>query len=322
MKDQHSISKVSPSLMMPEKRIGIVLQGPLISRGRTGSTAQVGFSKVTNEDVVDYNCIPLIKKMFDLYSKEYEIVCVIWDSEPDALKVELRRVVPEEAVVIIGDDTRYLPARGQVIPGNNKYRQIKSSLAGFEALSYRGCDYLAKVRSDQWVDIDLLVSDFMTHAEKKLLVPRLIKKSPDYLVDFYFMGEKELVLRLFKAYLVAPEIFESVHNDLFYVWGNVLIGKPFLPLKFRKFSLHQRYIGKVWNNFTPGSRSLYENLIWRGERLKSGRRGENIFSEDLRGQQVSDFIDGFSWGRAAKALISAIGRRLRRISRLTPEASS
>jgi hypothetical protein len=289
---------------MKKERIGIVIQGPLISRGRTGRTANIGFRSLTNEDIVDYNCIPLIVKMVERYSNKYDIICITWSNELESNKLELKRLLPPGTLYIIDDDTKYLPPRSKILSGNNKYRQIRSSLSGFEVLLNRGCTHLAKIRSDQEIDVDKLVYDYKNICNSSsILVPQLFPKDPHTLGDFYFMGESNLIVRLFKNYLNNPEYFKSIHLDLFYHWGHDLTGKSvwtFWPW------LYSDYIRSVWLYLTPASRVLYENVIWRGEKLKINKNDKNFFYDDMHGRSTQDFVSDLGKLKLTAILIMGI----------------
>lgn len=297
---------------MTEQRAGIVIQGPLVSTGRTGRTGSIGFRDVTRDDIVSFDCVPLIARLFERYGARHDLICVVWQSDPEERKQALRRALPPGAVHVIADDTRTLPEKGPVIPLNNKYRQIRSSLAGFEILAARGCTRLGKIRSDQEVDIDRLVRDDRAVAQDRaLLVPRFMPHRPDFVADFYFMGEAGLMQRLFRAYLDKPELFESVHLDLFHRWGAELAGTPRWPLWLRESRLYSGFIREVWARMTPGSRALYEGLVWRGEPIRPDPAEGNVFLEDLGGRAAADMIAGTARRSVASLLCDKAARGLR-----------
>lgn len=301
---------------MTEHRAGIVIQGPLVSTGRTGRTGRVGFRDVTRDDIASHDCVPLIARLFERYGARHDMVCVVWESDPEDRKQALRGALPPEAVHVITDDTRALPEKGPVIPLNNKYRQIRSSLAGFDILAARGCTRLGKIRSDQEIDIDRLVEDYRVVAQDRaLLVPRFMPHRPDFVPDFYFMGEAGLMQRLFQAYLDKPELFESVHLDLFYHWGAELIGAPRWPIWLRESRLYSDFIRNVWTQLTPASRDLYEGLVWRGEPMQPNPAEGNVFLDDLQGRAAADLIDEAGRRKVAGLVIDRIAKGARQALR-------
>ncbi|MFN2289503.1 MAG: hypothetical protein ABR578_14330 [Chromatocurvus sp.] len=270
--------------------IGIVIQGPLVSTGRTGRTAKVGFGNVTPDDIVSFDCFSLIASLFERYGKRYQMVCVVWDTDPEERRQALKKLLPPGAVLEISDDTRPIAAKGEVIPGNNKYRQIRSSLAGFEILRARGCAHLGKIRSDQDIDLDVLMGDYCAMmGSGKVLVPRFVSRSPDVLADFYFMGQAELMINLFQKYLEKPEMFSSIHTDIFYSWAEELIGPAQWPLRLRGSPLFDGYVRSVWTRLCPASRTLYAGLIWRGEPIDM-EANTDLFAEDFERQSESALL--------------------------------
>jgi hypothetical protein len=267
--------------------IGIVIQGPLISTGRTGRTSNISFESVTCADIVSFDCVSLIVSLVERYGKQCQMVCVVWDEDPEERRQDLKGRLPPGVVLEISDNTRPIAAKGDIIPGNNKYRQIRSSLAGFELLKARGCTHLGKIRSDQDIDLNALLHNYRSiMGAGRVLVPRYLPKTPDVLADFYFIGQADLMIDLFKNYLEKPQLFTSVHEDLFYRWAEELIGPRPWPLRLRGTPLFDSYIRKVWTRFYPASRTVYADLVWRGEPLQI-KESASLFAEDFDLQSPS-----------------------------------
>lgn len=305
---------------MTSGRIGIVIQGPLISTGRTGRTGRVPFRQVTQDDIVSFDCVDLITSLFERFNSRYEMVCVVWESDPEPRRQALRSRLPQGALHEIADDTRPIAAKGPIIPGNNKYRQFRSSLAGFEILKERGCTHVGKIRSDQDIDLDRLVYDYhQMGSDETVLVPRFIPEQPEIVADFYFIGQADLMIRLFSDYLEQPELFSSIHVDLFYCWARNLCGPPLLPLRLHDTALFDSYIRKLWFRLKPASRILYTGLVWRGEPIGMGGN-RSVFLEDLRGGPAARLLrrPNFPLHRAFLREVRRIKllRRLRRALRI------
>jgi hypothetical protein len=137
--------------MIDDIKIGVVIQGPLLSRGRTGATAHIPFFQVKQSDIVDYDCVANISNLFSRYKYDFDdFVCVTWDTEDTS---ELESKIGKQAVLSINDITPFLPPKSSIITGNNKYRQFLSTLKGLERLAKNGCNYALKILTDQSLDL-------------------------------------------------------------------------------------------------------------------------------------------------------------------------
>ncbi|TDR57245.1 hypothetical protein DFP85_10160 [Halomonas ventosae] len=267
-----------------KNKYGLVIQGPLRSLGRSGSTANIALSNLDSEDVVNFFCIPTVVNYFEKFNNLEKIVCVVWDDE-DKKDVELlQNIVGHENIKVIKDRTKPVLTSGGVVPGNNKYRQFYSTLKGLEFLKKEGVSHIIKVRSDQSLDINKLIEDFETVQKIRkdtVMVPRVVKNKADHLADFYFVSEIELFELLLKDFLENKEIFHHVHTDLFYCWAKRFLGQPYLPYFFSKTDLFKEYVLKAWNfGFCPASKKVYSSIVWRGENLAYSAT-DNIFLEDI-----------------------------------------
>jgi hypothetical protein len=87
---------------MNDFKKGLVIQGPIMSKGRTGETAHIIFSQVKEKDVVDFNCINNIVKIFNDYKLVFDyIVCVSWEDQDPLLILELKKLIPNDCLLLI-----------------------------------------------------------------------------------------------------------------------------------------------------------------------------------------------------------------------------
>lgn len=265
---------------------GLIIQGPLLSTGRTGKTANIPFFEVTEDDITEYNCICNIVEIFNTYKMLFDdIICVTWDDQEPKLINELKNKIPEGSLHIIKDSTEKISPKGSLIPGNNKYRQFLSIYEGSKVLSNLDCDLIVKIRSDQFLDLDFLLRDVINKLDKEerslVLTPWAnIQNSYSILEvpDHYFAAKTQDMLEFSKEYLSYPEIFDNVHTDVFFKWS------------IRSLSLHfsiRRYIqitSKLGNTlllrllinkkiskgfFRPLDKGIIHNLYWRGEKFNT-----------------------------------------------------
>jgi hypothetical protein len=286
--------------MTENVKIGVVIQGPLLSRGRTGQTANIGFFQVMQSDVVDYDCTPNIVELFSQYSHEFDdIVCVTWDTEDTS---ELEAKIGKQAIMSIADTTPILPAKGTIITGNNKYRQFLSTLKGLERLAKNGCTYALKIRTDQYLDLSKMKEHLLKILVEKnntnrILVPAGTMQAPDEVEDFYFGARTDRLIDACKVFLDKPELFSnSVHADFFYkcAWlfdkgSSWPPNDSFTPSG--KYSKSQYFvIQSAWSTtFATFPRKIYETLVWRGEKFPKSFL-DNFFYDNLSPSDLTSLI--------------------------------
>lgn len=273
------------------KKTGLIIQGPLISYGRTGKAISTPLKNLTQSDLVNFNCLENIGNIYKKYSDKLDIVCVVWDSEPPELMAMLLKYIPSNAVVLARDKTPKIKPKSSLIPGNNKYRQFLSSSIGSKWLLERGCDYLIKMRSDQSLNLEALLVDIKkvsVFRDDFLLVPKLDLLGADNLDDFYFAGKTSLLHQLFTTYAQGKdEFFDLVHLDIFYKWASDFGLKPKYSHILRETKFFDLYIDNVWNNlFIPASSLVYESIVWRGEKINENV-SNYIFLNDFLNKNFS-----------------------------------
>jgi hypothetical protein len=269
---------------MKKLKKGLVIQGPIISTGRTGKTASIVFGKVKEDHIVNFNCIDNIVKIFNNYQSVFDhIVCVSWENQDPLLINELRNFIPSECLLVIKDTTKKFDPKGSVIPGNNKYRQFLSIYEGSKVLSELGCSYIAKVRSDQYFDLKLLMDDaiYKLEDEKRsvILVPWMNIKD-NYSVfevpDFYFVARVDDMLAFSREYLDLPEITAHIHTDIFYKWtlrSYCKVSMVRLYVSFFSILGNNTLMSVFINNkfsksfFVPLDKKILSNIFWRGEKM-------------------------------------------------------
>ncbi|MBY6187985.1 hypothetical protein KUV89_15305 [Marinobacter hydrocarbonoclasticus] len=270
-------------------KTGLIIQGPLLSRGRTGKTVGIPLKQVTEQDVVDFNCVDTITRMVNECESRYDaIVVATWKTEDPALIEALAQRIGHERILLLEDNTKAIAPRTALVGGNNKYRQFYSMLKGLEALEAQGCELAVKVRTDQYGDYVALADQLeaaVKQGPEKVMIPWLDVRKPMHLVDFYFGGTTAHLKALCKRYFAKPEAYELVHLDLFYHWTwdiptwalpfyKLLIGKRMNPL-------NSAVIRTGWDNaFWLSSRQVAQSLVWRGEPFDLPNPERLRFAED------------------------------------------
>ncbi|OOE32071.1 hypothetical protein BZG05_15750 [Salinivibrio kushneri] len=265
-------------------KTGLIIQGPLISRGRTGKTARISFHDIKESDVVNYNCVSDIIATFDRHREVFgHMVCVTWDTEaPDVIKM-LSENLQEGELVLISDKTAPIEKKGSIISGNNKNRQFFSVKEGIKVLKEKGCDAVIKGRTDQLLEYEALkvkLEQGLEEGESKLYIPWFnvtSEKSVNAIPDFYIGGSLVDMEHFCNEMLNEEPMFESVHYDIFYKW--CLSRSKFKPLLIRYFSrvgVKGNWLftflfveRKLKREFSAFPTFVLTDLKWRGERFVS-----------------------------------------------------
>jgi hypothetical protein len=267
-----------------QERVGLIIQGPLFSYGRTAKTAHIYFEQVSHNDCINFDCTQNIVR----YALDCKIptVYVSWVSDDTSNLESLTAHFDHFHILKIEDETPMIKARGEVITGNNKYRQIYSSYHGLIYLMKMGCTAALKVRSDQWINVDLLCKDtikIIKSDRAKLIVPYLNPGAPTTLPDFFFGGKIINLEKIFKYYLTHQEIFDHVHFDYFFKFCRPFMRPPIFDYKLHTTNLFTDYVGAVWSNiYCPPSAEIFRDLEWRGEKFNfSNNNDKNLYITDV-----------------------------------------
>jgi hypothetical protein len=135
-------------------KIGIFIQRPVISTGRTGESLSTDLLKPgINSNYENFNCIDNINSSYKNYSKYFdEVLITLW--KPDLIYLP-HLDIPIHSIIVT-EDIEIIKNLNQLQSFQNSQRQYVSSLAGIEELYRRNCDAVIKTRSDQFLDANLL----------------------------------------------------------------------------------------------------------------------------------------------------------------------
>lgn len=267
-------------------KIGLVIQGPIISGGFTGQTHGSGRTRAPKNLLVKFDSSNTINQNVAEGLQYFdEIVLSTWKNEISKLTLEVSSYVK---VLSLDDPTPTPATLMKPIKGFrdfhtiNSVRQFYSTIEGLKYLSSKGVTHAIKIRTDQKIDIKLLYQEFIefiSHKDQKFFVPFLVPKTPWIIPDFYIGGEISEFTNISKA--MTNEIFKfhiNVHRDIFF--KAIFLYSDFireLPLKnffmyrdeasFEIIKMIEYSEKALWH---PGTRKLYESVVWRGEKVKEG----------------------------------------------------
>lgn len=279
-------------------RIGVVIQGPVISNGYTGSN----WCRQHNKEKIKFESFDASSYISDSYLelKKYfdDVIVVTWSGQPIQ---KLSEVIPKSDLLIIDRPLKQLikinkKLVGSWIAHNSKILQFYSVLFGLLELERRGCTHAFKQRSDQKLNSEVIY-DFLDKQFKdqsssnKIYLPLARSDRLNWAQDFYFAGRLELLITLCKRIVFARDLYPLVHFDLFYKIYNlnevksrnsafVRILQYFPHGRYQKMTYEQQVVIKnVWiNNLGVFPKSIWFGLFWRGRGMP---KCLNIHSEQI-----------------------------------------
>jgi len=276
---------------------GIVIQGPLSSRGKTGRHAGLPTAGVPKSELRTVDCVPLIARLVEQArgTSISRIVAAVWESEDDDA---VRRLPAEVEVVRVADPW----AGGEDWhPMPNAPRQLVATRAGVRAL-VRGDtpDHVVKVRSDQVLDV-AAVADWLGREDPAALgVPFLDRREPWMFIDFYLAGRTDVLLAVCDAVLAHQlrPFQPSIHDDVSLKLAFASTTAPHASLATYHLPPHRRYAAQratiehiVGELLVPLPRAVWEGVEWRGEGLRSSFPfADRIFAEDAAAGAVTEAV--------------------------------
>lgn len=298
----------------------LVIQGPMLSRGRTGKTIHISGKDLKPEHIVDYDCRDNIRKLIDCYGGLFDDVqLVTWEGE--LTERDQKDHFSDIHISILEDKTpktwRPHEDRNPTLI-NNKFRQSYSSYEGLKAVFQRSPDsYCIRIRTDQWVDLFVFKSFIQANVlhneayEDSIFVPAILGKNGPCLFDYYFAGCTGKLMEFFYSHLAfnCLEFQDSPHTDLYYKYMyHLLKDKTDVPVTAylavnNRDAAPKAFMRKiveyhVLNNIiVPLPKELHSSLIWRGERITDNEEylsrpnfKDAMFYEDWVRRPASEII--------------------------------
>jgi hypothetical protein len=287
---------------MEDKNFVIVIQGPLITSGNSGS----------GDFVSDFNCLENIKQIVSStrpYARGF--IVATWISE---IPVQFE----EDVIFLQLDDPGRKVILGQEFT-SNEYRQAIGSLQGTKkAIELFDAKYVIKVRTDQFVDLPIMIEhiikvDKSYTAYKKvgqagfLYFPNMLSWSPYSVGDFFIGGHAIDVLKFFESQVEFSSHtfgydFSWFHSDIIlrHAYRNLRnhlqlpteLYFPNITPSLRLHLLHYKYPIKfhpgtlaLWSlllqqsvSFFP--KSISETMYWRGSKMNFEKHAMGEFYEE------------------------------------------
>lgn len=256
----------------------LIIQGPILSIGRSGKTNSETEFKA--DSIIEFDTTENINKLVNKFGNLFEeIILSTWQSENTSL------INKHEKLNIIKNIEPISPIIGKFdnhVILNNKYKQIIGLKLGIESITIKESNdiYLIKIRTDQYIDLENLI-DWITInyniINDKICVPhfrlsQLNNVVSPYIADFYWGGKKEKILTLCDSLLAYNNFeFESIiHYDIFFKYAlkklksieKILLFTNSTKFTFQLYNYFQKIIFEEFYSFPF---EIYYNLKWRGE---------------------------------------------------------
>lgn len=197
------------------KKIGLVIQGAILSIGRAGNNLHASPGQLKkNDGMVHFDSRENIQKIIDDFGHLFdEIVVSVFDNQ----------LKPGDnwpgAKIVSMPDPGGIKQEGHY-KDNNKFRQFISTLNGLNELEKSGVEYAVKIRTDQYLDVGKLVESFFEEIEKhpnKNSIGVTVMHPPTFLLhDLYFASNLKSMKKFCEAILAYDkfEFIDSVHREM------------------------------------------------------------------------------------------------------------
>lgn len=274
------------------KIYSLVIQGPILSKGRTGKTYLEYKSRESKNLIVEYNCIENIQRLLRAYNHLFKkIVIVTWADEQietsDVAFCDNCTLLKIEDVTTVYKNSFH--PTGQI----NLLRQYLSLKTGIQELNEESDEhFIVKLRTDQFVDLEMLLKNHNAYPvidkKNKIYTPYI----GDYeLSDFYFVASKKNLLNFcnvvmdvekypqfnigsFSVHIMmALLLWSSKENEKHNEIINVLFLRSYtetVPIDNKKIpnsKLWEDYVDKLDEYFAVFPFEVNDTLIWRGDKM-------------------------------------------------------
>ena len=262
-------------------KIALIIQGPISSGGLSGKTWGKGKTKAPREHFVEFDSSKTVMRNIEHGSKVFDFVILSTWSDEDTSFLD---VVAENYLLLKNSDPGAIdglvrsPVKGiKHTHENNSTRQFQGTLFGLLAAKALGFTHAVKIRTDQEINLRKLKREVVEQFEISkdvIIVPFIDLNVPWSIPDFYMAFNVEHGIKVAEIMSCQPRFNTNVHIDLF--MKTFLITHPHLVLSnFKEAFFHaapNRTFEKIIRStvldiFLPGTRELFLDTVWRGERI-------------------------------------------------------
>jgi hypothetical protein len=261
-------------------KIGLIVQGPLLSVGKDGSRAHIPKTTLTESGFVEFDCRENIKRVIAEFGHLFEAVVVsTWESE----------LKPgdgwEGASIAASPDPGEVRRRQYVVRSRNKYRQFIGISRGIEELErISAVDYVLRIRTDQYLDLDKLVQNISDQVEKNSVDSDVIfvpfTRPDDFFVHDIYLASATDTMKQFCDSVLDFDMFEfihCVHREMILKYAYARYKDRIEVPEYAYFPLWppmgasrdtKRIFSYMFKNiFRSLGAEVFETVIWRGSSL-------------------------------------------------------
>lgn len=257
-----------------EPKVGLIIQGPLTSKGINGKTWGLGDIQKRDIDLLEHDCLESIEAIAKQLPSGIVSVVATWSNQPIAKIKQLKQLVGIDYVVKLDEPSTFNRPGSRL--SANDYRQFWSTLQGLYKIEDK-CQYVIKVRTDQVVDLKLLLTEFeflVSNKPEAFFTPNFRNLNPFWLADFFFGGSvskmRSLLEELCRDEGQLLRNSSSAHSALFLASSKVLLGMKSVPTQ-REMYLSPLELSRVWSKMVISSEDLITSLVWRGHPMNVRR---------------------------------------------------
>jgi hypothetical protein len=251
-------------------KTGLVIQGPILSPGYGPN--EFHCDGTYTKTWIEYDSRANIERLVRSASQLFDATIIVTWKEQGYGDFLSSLHIPGKIEILELEEDDFLISKMK--GGASKYHQMFTTLNGAKKLQELKCDVIAKVRTDHYLDIQLLHNEVLGHWKRNsrsIGVPNLNIYQLDRLPDFYLVGNTNVIVELCEEYMKSPEIFFDTHKDFFYKFAQILGRRQNLSStadnswgELKKFLQNTA----VWSElFYPLDRKLFWSYYWRGKRV-------------------------------------------------------
>ena len=198
-------------------KIGLIIQGPLITYGKTGKTMfHTPLQLLENDNSMkNYDCIANVQNIIDNSEQVfYETLLVTWED-----KNNMSGSFDSSKVLTLNDESEF-EGKVSVLPGprnwNNVLKQAKTTYEGVIALEKLGCEYVVKTRTDMEININLLYELSMeAFKQNKVLINNGLRNGTRYLeTDDMILGADIKTMKEWWGSILKYKFIDGAHSSI------------------------------------------------------------------------------------------------------------
>jgi len=284
------------------KKIALVIQGPLLSIGKGGHNAHISQNKLKKSDLVCYDCRENIKKLINDFGSLFDLIVIsTWDNQ-----IKASDQWPAGVKIVAKPDPGGIERPG-LYKERNKYRMftgIKNALDEIDKINKK-IDYVVRIRTDQYLDLWELIKSFFRglnntnkncYRNELIFVP-LFRPVDFTVADFYFASTLQAMKKFCNAILSYDnfEFFPNVHREIILKHAYVLYKKkinvpdwayfPRLPQRGASRKTKRIFRFMFENIYFSLSPETFRSIIFRGSPFTEKYLSSRLRRKDLQSQK-------------------------------------